>query len=85
MYKSDLRWLMNLVVQRICPLLPMVPSYFVMSLVQMQDLLPRTLLKNEMSCIVPRMCGPFDSILVNLFLKDVVARIVRDGLRRHGR
>ena len=80
-----LRWLTNLVVQRMCSLLPMVLSNLVILLVQTRNLLPRTLPKNETSCIILRTLGPFDSVLVNLFLKDVVAQSVGDGLRRHRR
>ena len=76
---------MNLVVQRIRPLLPMVLSDLVISLIQMRNLLPGTLPKNKMSCIILRTSGPFHSVLVYLFPKDVVTQIVRDGLRWHDR
>ena len=81
--KSCIRWLMNLVVRRICPFLPMVPSDFVALLIEPRYLLPRTLPKDETSCIILRTLGPFDSVLVNLLPKDVVAQIVGDGLRWH--
>ena len=76
---------MNLVVRRIGSLLPMVPSDLVASLIKPRYLLPRSLPKDETSCIVLRTLGPFDSVLVDLLPKDVVARIVGDGLRWHDR
>ena len=83
--KSRIRWLMNLVVRRIGSLLPMVSSDLVASLIKPRYLLPWTLPKDETSCIVLRTLGPFDRVLVDLLPKDVVARIVADGLRWHSR
>ena len=54
-------------------------------LIQAQNLLPGALLKNETSYIVLRMLGPLDSIFVDLLSEDMVARIIRDGLRWHGK
>ena len=63
----------------------MVASDLVVLLIEPRNLLPRTLPKDETSCIVLRTLGPLDSVLVNLLPKNVVARIVGDGLRWHSR
>ena len=84
-YKTRLRGLTNLVVQKICPLLPMVLSHRMTLPIQAQNLLPGALLKNETSYIVLRTLGPLNSVFVDLLSEDVVARIIRDGLRWHGK
>ena len=63
----------------------MVPSHQMILLVQASDLLPGILPKHETSCIIQRALGPIHSILVDLLPENMVARVIRDGLRRHGR